>query len=177
MKKIFTIICIFIVLFMVTGCVKKTGDPVNKESKRPVAEGEAYAVNNLAFFLPKELQKSPYNGMLGVYEYYTGEFKDAGPTGVDVMILTDKTDKEFDIKDYASNKSSGAKDKIEMKKTKINDYDWYVGKTDNINYYCCEFNDVVYEVIVKKNTDPTEIYEDVIKMLEKTMYLEEIEEK
>lgn len=177
MKKIIVVISVFVLLFMITGCVKKTGSGESKVTDRPLAEGETHAVENLEFFLPKQLKKAPNNGINGVYEFYTGEFKDSGPTGVDVKIIVSRVDEDVKLKDYATNDSVGAKKKIKLSKKKINNFEWYFGERETSYYYCGYYEGAVYDVEISQKSDPDDLFADLLKMFEETMYFDILEQK
>ena len=171
-KKILLFILLITSLFIVTGCVQKTGDA---EPKRPTAtEGLPFSALELEFYLPSSFLKSPNNGMLGVYEFYTGDLKDAGPTGIDVMILVKEIDKSFKTDEFINKDSMSVKDNVELKKVNINDYEWYKGKKNNKYYYCSTFRGHVYDIIIKENED-SDIYKDTIRMFENTLFFEQLE--
>ena len=178
MKKKFWIVGLLL-LFLVTGCVKKTVDPTPPEDKveRPVADGEAFTAKELDFYLPEEFGKSPTNGMLGVYEFYTGELKNAGPTGIDVMILVDLMDEDFVLEDYLQNESLASKNEVTLKKKTFNDVEWYVGQLDTTYYYYATFHGYHYDIEIRKIDDPNNLYDSAVKMFEKTLFFEELEEK
>lgn len=176
MKKIIVFICLIIMAFMITGC-QKTGSGASKENKRPKAEGESYSVRYLEFFLPKELKKNYAKEREEIYEFYTGELKSTGPTGIDVVISTSKVDEKFKLKDYANKDSVAAKKKIRLEKKTINGSDWYFGERDTAYYYCGYYEGYVYNVEIKQNSDPDDVYADLLKMFEETMYFDILEEK
>lgn len=174
-KKLFLLFIMFFSLFMVTGCVQKTGDT---EKKRPEAEdGNSFIAQELSFYLPKDFIRSPYYGMLGVYEVYTGDLKDSGATELDIMVLVDSIEEDFDMEQYLKMDSSFAKAKIEYTKKKINDYEWYIGEEGDHHYYCAMFHGNVYDITTTKKEDPTKIYSSALKMLEDTLYFEEMDMK
>jgi len=176
MKKIIVFMCLIIMAFMITGC-QKTGTGTSKENKRPKAEGESYSVNYLEFFLPKVLKKNFDKSREGIYEFYTGELKSTGPTGVDVVISYEKVEEKFKFEDYAKNDSVAAKKKIKLKEKKINGFDWYFGERDTSYYYCGYYEGAVYNIEISQNSDPDEVYADLLKMFEETMYFDILEEK
>ena len=177
MKKVLMIIVLFISIFMITGCVQKTGENEKKEARPTVSEGRALSANELEFFLPEELNKSPYNGMLGVYEFYTGELKDAGPTGMDIIIVVHSVDDDFDVEKYANKESSGAMDGAKFKKKNINNHEWYVGEKNRSHYYVSSFHGNRYDISIWENDDPNKVYDDAVIMFEKTLFFEELEAK
>lgn len=162
---------------MITGCVQKTGENEKKDERPTVSEGRALSANELEFFLPEDLNKSPYNGMLGVYEFYTGELKDSGPTGMDIMILVDEVDENFDLEKFVNSESTGAKDGAKFKKKTINDYEWYVGEKDGNHYFVSIFHNNKYDVSTRENEDPNKVYDDAVIMFQKTLFFEELESK
>ena len=176
-KKIFTFCFFTFLLLLITGCTQKTVDPKPKEEKsnRPVADGVAFEATELEFYLPSDFQKSPTNGMLGVYEYYTGELKDMKATGIDVVVLIDALEEEFVWEDYIQTEAPAVKEGVTLKKKTLNDSDWYVGEQENIHYYYSVFRGNKYEVTIQMNDDSKDLYEDTIQMFEKTMYFEELE--
>lgn len=180
MKKKFFIFCLLLFVFCLTGCgAQKTVDPASKEEKsnRPVAKGIAFETKELEFYLPEGFLKSPTNGMLGVFEFYTGEWKDAGPTGIDCMILLDSIDESFSIEDYVQTSAPALAEGISLEKKTINDSTWYVGESEKVHYYYASFRGHKYEVKITLNGEDNDLYDQTIQMFEKTMYFEELDEK
>ena len=174
MKKFVILFCLILSVVCLTGCVQKSGDPVVKEAPKD-EKGFQKIIHELSVYLPEVLETSPYNGMLGVYEYYTGEFKDAGPTGLDFMVLVDETPEDFKLEKYALKESTGAKKGHTLEKMEFNDYEWYGIVLEHEAYYCSEFNGNVYDISIIENDDLSKVFPDVIMMTEKTLYFEESE--
>ena len=172
-KKVVLLLCLVLSFVCLTGCgVQKSVDPVVEETPKD-EKGFQKIMNELSVYLPEELQTSPYNGMLGVYEFYTGEFKDAGPTGLDYMVLVDEVPDDFKIEDYAKKNAKGAKKGYTLGKLKFNDHVWYGIVMEHEAYYCSEYNGYVYDISIVENDDLSKVYPDVIMMTEKTLYFEE----
>ena len=162
-----------ICILLVSGCVQKTGDPVKeKKSNRPtVSSGNAYDVYELEFYLPEQFKRNKDN-INTLYEFYTGKLKNKDSSELYVAITTKAIDENFKIKDYIKQQTN-----INYKSKKINKYDWYVAKYDKTAYYTSTYRSNLYTVEIRKNSDPDKIYNDTIKMFEKTLFFEVIEAK
>lgn len=180
MKKVIFVVLLFLCIIGLTGCgIRKTTDPTEKELlPRPVSDdGRSIEIRDLKFYLPKKFVAKNTNGANGIFEYYTGDYVEFGPTGIDVYISYQATPEEFDLETYATKKSSGALAKAEMKKTTINEYEWYKGSVKEDYYYYGSTPEGVYDIHIHKNEDTLGIYQDTLDMFEKTLFIENRETK
>ena len=110
-KKNVSIIILFLLLFLVTGCVQKTGEGANN-SARPTAKGIPHSAQELEFYLPSNVERNPSSGSQNIYEYYSGEMKHSGPTGVDIIIAVKPLTGEESFLEYLGSSSYGNKDGV-----------------------------------------------------------------
>ena len=167
MKKIFMLSgIIFVSLFVITGC-GKSNDIVNNDNtnsdviensktetkeekiKKPTADGDEKTVESLNFFIPTGYTENSYNGMMGVYDYYTGSVT-LSELNVGVVVTWNGNYKDSSVLDYIKNKSNTAKSihLSDVTTEKINGIDWYVFSNENNYYYAAEFDENLYEVTV-----------------------------
>lgn len=186
MKKIF--ILIIVGLFIITGCgsenkgnnvVENKNEVTNKEEKivKPTAEGDEKTVESLNFFIPTGFTENSYNGMMGVYDYYTGNVT-MSELNVGVVVTWNGNYKDSSALEYIENKSNTAKS-IHLSNVtteKINGKDWYVFSNDNNYYYAIEYDENLYEVTVEKRNDPQNLFETTNEMVKKTLFFLETEE-
>ena len=102
MKKTIALLLALCMLLCLAACAKDAPDPTTEPAPvveddteaptdateptetepatvaRPTADGQAVEAYDLTFYVPESLTANEYNGMLGVYEFYTGEFAGAG---------------------------------------------------------------------------------------------------
>ena len=195
MKKIFMLSgIIFVSLFVITGCGKST-DIVNNDNtnsdviensktetkeekiKKPTADGDEKTVESLNFFIPTGYTENSYNGMMGVYDYYTGSVT-LSELNVGVVVTWNGNYKDSSVLDYIKNKSNTAKSihLSDVTTEKINGIDWYVFSNENNYYYAAEFDENLYEVTVEKRNDPQNLFETTNEMVKKTLFFLETEE-
>jgi hypothetical protein len=93
------------------------------------------------------------------------------------MILLDSIDESFQIEDYVQTGASVLAEGVSFEKKTINDSTWYVGESEKAHYYYTTFRDHKYEVKISLNGEDNDLYDQTIQMFEKTMYLEELDEK
>ncbi len=187
MKKIF--ILIIVGLFIITGCgktneasnnvVENKNEVTNKEEKivKPTADGDELTVESLNFFIPTGYTENSYNGMMGVYDYYTGNVT-LSELNVGVVVTWNGNYKDSNAKDYIENKSNTAKSihLTSVTTEKINGTDWYVFSNENNYYYAAEYDENLYEVTVEKRNDPQNLFETTNEMVKKTLFFLETEE-
>ena len=174
-KKIAIILVLFFTLFMVTGCIQKTGDTQNN-SVRPTAKGTPHSAQELEFYLPVGVERNPSSGSQNVYEYYSGEMKQSGPTGVDIWITIVPLTEEVDLKQYLETASYGNKDKVTYDTKNINDYKWNFAEDKKHQYYCVDFDGMIYDIVIYKNKEKDSVYQEIVKMFKKTLFFEHLEE-
>ena len=188
MKKIFMIIGLFLgSLFIITGC-EKTNEVSNnvienskteaKEEKieKPTADGVELIVESLNFFIPTGFTENSYNGMMGVYDYYTGNVT-LSELNVGVVVTWNGNYKDTNALDYIKNKSNTAKSihLSDVTAEKINGREWYVFSNENNYYYAAEYNENLYEVTVEKRNDPQNLFKKTNEMVKKTLFFLETE--
>ena len=189
MKKIFILISIvFVELFIITGCgseskgntvVDNKKEATKEEEKivKPTAEGDEKTVESLNFFIPAGFTENSYNGMMGVYDYYTGNVT-LSELNVGVVVTWNGNYKDSNALEYIENKSNTAKSihLTNVTTEKINGKDWYVFSNDNNYYYASEYDENLYEVTVEKRKDPQNLFETTKKKKKKTLFFLETEE-
>ncbi|MBP5246185.1 MAG: hypothetical protein J6036_06990 [Clostridia bacterium] len=148
-----------------------------REERKPKAEnGINVDEYGLSFYVPENLTANPYNGMLYVWEFYTGEYTSSGyPDGVDVTmkisgLADDKTVDEYIRNDSRPANSNGVTPFVIKE---INGSEWYTCNNGKIYYYGAEFGGNVFEIeIMNGKTINGVTLESVISMLEQTLYFE-----
>ncbi|MBO4413319.1 MAG: hypothetical protein IKX86_04585 [Clostridia bacterium] len=140
-------------------------------SNRPTAEGIDKKVYDLCFYIPDGTVNNPYNGLLGVWEFYTEEY---GMPGADITLMVsslgDKGLEEYVKNDSRPAKSTGV---TPFAKEKINGSDWYTCNNGTIWYFAGECDGYVYEIEVKSVAgDPDNVRDKAISLLRQTLYFE-----
>ena len=151
---------------------KKTGSV----SSRPEADGLEVKAYDITFYLPKELTANEWNGMLGVYDYYTGEYVGSAPTGLDItLVVSGESAADGDLPSFAQReiyKNFGIKD-VFPESSEFNGKEWLKYRADDGRiYYCAIFNEGVYEIVAKPGGEETAKFEKTVEMMEKTLYFE-----
>lgn len=146
---------------------------------RPTADGQEVAAYDVSFYLPESLTANEWNGMLGVYDFYTGEYSGSYPTGMDIALsVTDESNANGDLGAYAREASAKltATD-IEPEEIDFNGTTWLRFKSGEImtNYYTI-FNGGLYEITTRAGGEAKENYDAAIAMLEETLFLAVSEE-
>lgn len=179
MKKVGYLVLILLFVVMVTGCGKKITDGKEKELiPRPVVEeGKDIIIKDLKFFLPNDFIVKSNNGENGIYEYYTGDYVEFGPTGIDVYITHQLLGSDFNFDQYATTKSAAAIVKAKMKKVTINSHEWYKARVKDDYYYFGYSPEGSFDIHIRKYEDKTNLYDDTIKMFEETLFFENLEIK
>ncbi|MBQ7688315.1 MAG: hypothetical protein IJT27_03755 [Clostridia bacterium] len=140
----------------------------------PTADGQNVKAYDVSFYLPENLTPNGYNGMLGVYEFYTGDYSNSSPTGMDfTLMVSAESNTNGDLAAYArdaSRKSSGAD--AEPEEVEFNGFTWlrFTVSADQVNYYAV-FNDGLYEIVTRRGGDTQENYDAAKQMLEDTLFL------
>ena len=150
-----------------------TAEPVSRITAEGGTLVEAY---DISFCVPEFLTANEWNGILGVYDYYTGEYSGGGgrPSGMDVNLsATAESNTDGDLLAYArdaSRRAAGAD--AEPEEVEINGFTWLRFTVDagHVNYYAV-FNEGLYEICVARGGDTQENYEAAVKMLEETLQL------
>ena len=138
---------------------------------RPTADGQEVAAFDVSFYLPGDLTPNPYNGMLGVYEFYTGEFSGSRPTGMDFSLsVLAESNTKGDAEGYA--RENAPKNATVMEKKTFNGTEWMVfAADDGTTYYCTTFNDGLYEITAKRGNESAEAFKAAVDMMESTLFL------
>lgn len=172
-KKI--ILCLLIVLMLFTGCGKKEVKKQEEKIVKPVIESGAVekTFRDLFMYIPEGFNKNSYNGMGGVYNFYTGS---TPGKEVDITIVVSNFEKYKDmgIKTYIETKSTPAKGikLTETAESKINGHTWYLFNNENAYYYGTEYNDSIYEIKIEKKNNPEGKFEQANDIVKKTLYFE-----
>ena len=140
---------------------------------RPTADGQAVEAYDLSFYLPSDITANEYNGMLGVYEFYTGDHSGSRPTGMDISIsVTAESNAKGDLNTYA--RETGAQRNhmaAEPATESINGFDWLVFREDGkINYFAI-FNEGLYEIYAERGGESDDAFNAAVAMLEQTLFL------
>lgn len=184
MKKIFSVILVLVlVLALTAGCGGSNGGEASKEPEKiekPVAEGVEKNIEGLNFFILEGFTDNPYNGGLGVWDFYTG-VRTGDELNVDVIVTWsgNYTEKNLTAKEYIEQKSIPAKaiKLTSVMEETINGRQWYVFNNDNAYYYAAEYGENIYEVKVEKNRDPEGMFESLNELVKSTLYFTEEEAK
>ena len=183
-KKSLIVLILVLVLAFSTGCGGSSGGgeaPKEPEKiEKPVAEGVEKNIEGLNFFIPEGFTDNPYNGGLGVWDFYTG-VRTGDELNVDVIVTWsgNYTEKNLTAKEYIEQKSVPAKaiKLTSVTEETINGRQWYVFHNDNAYYYAAEFGENIYEVKVEKNRDPEGKYEALNELVKSTLFFTEEEAK
>ncbi len=148
----------------------ETAAPVS----RPAGDVQEVRAYDVSFYLPESLTANEWNGMMGVYEFYTGVYSGTRPTGIDV-VLTVSSDAAVngELTDHArsaSEKETGAP--AEPEAATYNGGAWVrvSPNAEFVNYYAL-YNGSLYEIETRRGGDTEENYAAVLQMLEQTLAL------
>ena len=152
-----------------------TAEPVSI----PTAEGgQAVQAYDVSFYLPETLTPNEWNGMLGVYDFYTGEYTGSRASGMDfALAVSDESNAGGDLEAYAiedSRSQSGLEATPE--KVELNGSTWIrLSSGDKNNYYAI-FNGGLYEIESRCGGEVRENYDEAVAMLEATLFLYDAED-
>ena len=151
-----------------------TAEPVS----RPTADGQLVEAYDITFYLPEFLTANSYNGMLGVYDFYTGEYITSRPSGMDVALsVTADSNVESTLAEYAAEHVKnrlGAE--VEAVETELNGFTWLkYTVSDGACAYFAIFNEGLYEIYAERGGDTQENYDAAIAMMEQTLFLAVVE--
>ena len=141
---------------------------------RPTAEGQLVEAYDLTFYLPESLTPNEWNGMLGVYEFYTGEYSGSRPAGLDFSLSAlAESNTNGDLEAYAraeSAKRSGVE--VEPESVEINGTTWlkFAISESETNFFAV-FNNGLYELYTTRGGDTQENYDAALKMMTDTLFL------
>ena len=123
--------------------------------------------------MPEGMVANEYNGMLGVYDYYTGVYYGTRPTGVDLNLVATRVDDDMTAEIYAKTKSRAVNYEgvTELEEKELNGVTWWTGSAGTLTYYAAKNLGVVYEFYVTDGEKLGVTKEDVIELLEETVYL------
>ena len=151
----------------------ETTEEVPETVARPTADGQEVHAYDLYFFLPADLEPNEYNGMLGVYVFYTGQFTGVYPTGLDFSLcVTAESNTKGDLEKYARDASrQWSKVDVEPEKVEYNGHEWLRFEIDSghVNYYTV-FNDGLYELTTSIGGESQATYDAAREMVEKTLF-------
>lgn len=140
---------------------------------RPTADGQAVQAYDLSFYVPSDLTPNEYNGMLGVYEFYTGEFVGSAPSGLDISLsVSDESNADGDLVAYAK-KCSETRSKLtaEPESVTFNGGTWLRISGDGKADYYAIYNTGLYEIYTARGGDTQENYDAAVSMMEDTLFL------
>ena len=148
-----------------------------REERKPKAEnGINVDEYGLSFYVPENLTANPYNGMLYVWEFYTGDYTSSGyPDGVDVTLKISGLPDGRTVDEYIRNDSRPANSNgvTPFVIKEINGSEWYTCNNGKIYYYGAEFGGNVFEIeIINGKTINGVTLDSVTSMLEQTLYFE-----
>ncbi len=141
---------------------------------RPSADGQEVLAYDVSFYLPSDITANEWNGMLGVYDFYTGEYSGSHPSGMDfTLTVSDESNADGDLNAYArdaSLKISGAD--AEPEEVDFNGTTWlrFTVNEGAVNYYTI-FNGALYEITTMRGGDTQENFDAARAMLEETLFL------
>ncbi len=180
-KKVLIGFVLMISLLMITGCGNKTNENEKaKKREKPTADGVEKTIVKLNLFIPEGYTDNTYNGMMGVYDFYTGDVTGSDlNVGVVVTYSKNYTDNDMSAKQYIELKSNVAQSihLSKVKKETINEIDWFTFSNENAYYYAAEYEDNLYEVTVKKKNDSKELFTKTNDMVKKTLFFLETDEE
>ena len=151
----------------------ETTEEVPETVARPTADGQEVHAYDLYYFLPENLTPNEYNGMLGVYVFYTGEYSGSYPTGLDFSLsVSAESNTNGDLEAYARNASrQWSKADVEPEKVEYNGHEWLRFEIDagHVNYYTV-FNNGLYELTTGIGGEAQATYDAAREMMEKTLF-------
>ena len=150
-----------------------TTEPEPETVSRPTADGQAVEAYDISFYLPESMIANEWNGMLGVYDFYTGENTTGTPTGMDITLsATAESNTDGDLDAYAR-KASASKSGVtaEPATETINGMDWLVFRQDGKVNYFAVFNQGLYEIYASRGGETEESFRAAVAMLEETLFL------
>ena len=121
-----------------------SGPENSSAAQRPTAGGVPVEIYDLYAEYPEGMTENPYNGMLGVYNYYTD-------AGTDLNICVSGLSENFEINDYiaksvlASNSGVG-----ELSDKVINGTTWRASDNGKKLYLAAATDDAVYEIVLTR---------------------------
>lgn len=148
-----------------------------KTAQNDAPTGDGIHVNieeyGISFYMPEGMVANEYNGMLGVYDYYTGVYYGTRPTGVDLNLVATRVDDDMTAEIYAKTKSRAVNYEgvTELEEKELNGVTWWTGSAGTLTYYAAKNLGVVYEFYVTDGEKLGVTKEDVIELLEETVYL------
>jgi hypothetical protein len=153
---------------------EETDAPTAESVSRPTAEGgQLVKAYDVTLYLPEFLTANEWNGMLGVYDYYTGENTTGTPTGMDITLsATAESNADGDLQSYAR-ATSEQKYRLtaEPKTETFNGISWLVLQADGKKDYYAIFNEGLYEIHTVQGGESAEAYAAALNMLEETLFL------
>lgn len=148
-------------------------EPEPETVSRPTADGQAVEAYDISFYLPEDMTANEWNGMLGVYDFYTGENLTGTPTGMDITLsATAESNADGDLNAYAR-KMSADKTGVtaEPAAETFNGTEWLVFREDGkVNYFAI-FNNGLYEIYAARGGETEENFKAALAMLEATLFL------
>ena len=187
-KRIVSILCLLIAAALIfAGCGAEKEPPAGSETggsvssgqggeeqssessqasaaQRPTAGGVPAEIYDLCVEYPEGMTENEYNGMLGVYNYYTA-------AGTDLNICVSGLSADFELDAYiaksvlASNSGVGAlSDRV------INGTTWRASDNGKKLYMAAATDDAVYEVVLTRGSNAAE-YEKMEDMVLETLWL------
>lgn len=148
-----------------------------KTAQNDAPTGDGIHVNieeyGISFYMPNGMVTNEYSGVLGVYDYYTGEYHGTRPTGVDLTLVATGVDDDMTAETYAKTKSRAVNYEgvTELWEKELNGVTWWTGSAGILTYYAAKNRGVIYEFYVMDGENLGVTKADVIKLLEETVYL------
>lgn len=148
-----------------------------KEAQDKIPTGDGVQINlesyGISFYIPSQMQANEYNGMLGVYDYYSGTYSGNSPSGVDLNLVVTGIDDDMTAETYAKTKSRAARYEgmTEFWEKELNGITWWTGKNGKFTYYATTNQGCVYEFYLTDGQDFGVTLADLIALFEKTVYL------
>jgi len=137
---------------------------------RPMADGQSVEAYDLLAFLPSSLEANEYNGMLGVWEYYTDWNTGNKAQGVDITFIVNGAGDgaDTDLQKYLLEND----DRYvisEFEELELNGFSWLKCTDGTRTAYFAYYNNGVYIITAEPGNDPALLAESLA-MLESTLF-------
>lgn len=146
-----------------------------RKANAPTADGTQVDLDyyGVSYYVPSAMKANEYNGMLGVYDFYTGEYVGTGVTGVDINLRLGSIDGDMSLEEYVRTESSPAKygNITDFEAKELNGSTWWVCSQGEHYYYASENLGCLYEFDITGGQDFGVTLAELLEMFEETVYL------